>query len=145
LSIYLKYLWIVIKHKWFILSCVRRTGISFLPRLLLHDMSKFLPSEFVPYARYWCKAPERRTEQEIRAYERAKRLHHSRNKHHWQWWLERSDEEIETLYPIPMDFNSLIELVCDWRAAGLAYKGVDDSKNYYVREGPEILFIQKLV
>ena len=138
MSLYLKYFFTIVRHKWYVLMCVRRTGITYLPRLILHDMSKFLPSEFIPYARYWGKEPEERTAQEVSAFEEAKKLHYSRNKHHWQYWFKDFGEGVRHPYLVPMDYDSLFELICDWRAAGLAYNGVDDSKEYYVREGPRM-------
>lgn len=140
MSIYWKYLWTVLKHKWFVLTCVKRTGISFLPRLLLHDLSKFLPSEFFPYARYWAKNPKERTERDVQEFEKAWALHCRRNKHHWQHWLMEPGQGDDRLICSPMDDDSLFELVCDWRAAGLAYNGIDDSKEYYVREGYRMCF-----
>lgn len=53
---YWKYLWYVIRHKWYVmLACFgyrkAHTGMIWLG--LLHDWSKFLPSEFFPYAEHF--------------------------------------------------------------------------------------------
>lgn len=45
---HLLYLRYVLRHKWFVLVAGRRTGAP-LWRLLIHDWSKFLPSEWAPY------------------------------------------------------------------------------------------------
>lgn len=51
---YLKY---VVRHKWFVLIAGLQTGAP-LWRLLIHDWSKFLPSEWIPYARYFYGMPK---------------------------------------------------------------------------------------
>ena len=48
---YWKYLKAVLKHKWFVFIECRKLGIPWLG--VIHDLSKFLPSEFIPYARYF--------------------------------------------------------------------------------------------
>lgn len=48
---YLKYLWYVIRHKWFVfLACCHRR-MYWLG--IIHDWSKLLPSEFFPYAKHF--------------------------------------------------------------------------------------------
>ena len=82
-----------------------RLGIPF--RGALHDLSKFLPSEFIPYAKHfygkWIKESEwhgdirnyvswRSTEMGVREnFEKAWLLHQKRNPHHWQYWLLVND------------------------------------------------------
>jgi hypothetical protein len=52
--LYLKY---VVRHKWFVFVAGLRVGAP-LWRLLIHDWSKFLPSEWRAYARFFYGAPE---------------------------------------------------------------------------------------
>jgi hypothetical protein len=47
----LKYLWSMMRHKWFVFIEACKLGIPWLG--LIHDLSKFAPSEFIPYARYF--------------------------------------------------------------------------------------------
>jgi len=48
---YWKYLWYVIRHKWYVGGECRRQGFIFCG--LFHDWSKLLPSEFFPYAEHF--------------------------------------------------------------------------------------------
>lgn len=51
---YLKY---IVRHKWFVLLAGLQTGAP-LWRLLIHDWSKFLPSEWIPYATFFYGLPK---------------------------------------------------------------------------------------
>ena len=51
MSIYLTYLRMVLRHKFFVFLEACRLGIPWLG--LVHDWTKFLPAEFVPYARWF--------------------------------------------------------------------------------------------
>lgn len=51
MKMYLKYLKSLLLHKWFVFLECRKLGIWWLG--IIHDWSKFLPSEFIPYARYF--------------------------------------------------------------------------------------------
>jgi hypothetical protein len=51
MGIYWKYFKYVVKHKWYVFVACCKQGIIW--RGIIHDMSKFLPSEFIPYARFF--------------------------------------------------------------------------------------------
>jgi hypothetical protein len=113
-------------------------------RGFMHDLSKFLPSEFIPYARYFYgKYP---TVDEVRPvyryeytglyredikrrFDRAWLKHIHRNPHHWQYWLLQEDDGPLKNIPIPPKYLS--EMVADWRGAGKAISGKDDIKTWY--------------
>lgn len=101
--VYLKYLWYVIRHKWYVmLECWKQglywTGVK-------HDWSKFLLSEFIPYARYFygnypsikdIHGDQRNhihtyKEDIEREFNMAWLLHQKRNGHHWQWYILAED------------------------------------------------------
>ena len=85
---YLKY---VARHKWFVWQASRRIGAS--PWLaLVHDASKFRPSEWLPYARTFYGADGSGQYDETPAFNAAWLLHQHRNPHHWQHWLLRPDK-----------------------------------------------------
>lgn len=99
---YLKYL---ARHKWYVFVECCKVGIPI--RGLLHDMSKFRPSEYRPYARYfygtWMEnsnwhgdwrnvIPYEDTQDGVeKAFDFAWLMHQKRNPHHWQYWLLVND------------------------------------------------------
>jgi len=127
--IYLRYLRKVFRHKWFVLLEAWRLGIPWLG--LIHDWSKLLPSELLPYARYFSGGD--RTETMQAAFDVAWLHHQHRNHHHWQRWLltldsARSDGK---LLPLPMPDRYRREMLADWRGAGRAY-GNPDTRGWYL-------------
>lgn len=84
---HLKYLSYVLRHKWFVLVA----GISQrVPLLILifHDWDKFLPDEWMPYARTFYKPNGSKQYEETAEFAYAWMLHQHRNKHHWQHHLK---------------------------------------------------------
>lgn len=96
---YLKY---VLRHKWFVYQAGRKTGVSRW-QLLCHDLSKFRPDEWQPYAFYFYGEPfpdakwygdfrnwepwEHTESGSKHAFNVAWLKHLHRNPHHWQHWL----------------------------------------------------------
>jgi len=80
---YLKY---VARHKWFVFRAGRKTHAP-LWRLLVHDWSKFLPSEWLPYARTFYKSDGSKQYVESPEFNAAWLKHIHRNPHHWQHWV----------------------------------------------------------
>jgi len=149
---HLRYLRSQIRHKWFVfLECVR-LGIPWLG--IVHDLSKFLPSEWIPYARYfygeypdwntmdaWGKSyyggP---TKQSCEHDFNVAWLHHQhRNKHHWQRWILTMDSargsSKTTALPMPDKYRR--EMLADWHGAGRAY-GNPDTASWYLENKSEI-------
>lgn len=131
----------MVRHKWFVFVEACRLGVPWLG--FLHDWSKLLPDEFVPYARFfygnWPKAPEiwRRcpsytgpTEGSVaRDFDMAWLIHQHRNKHHWQYWLLVQDSDDDKILPMPDKCRC--EMLADWRGAGRAITGKDNTKAWY--------------
>ncbi|MDD5395195.1 MAG: DUF5662 family protein [Thiothrix sp.] len=132
---YLKYLWYVLKHKWFVFLECCKLGIWW--RGVTHDFSKFLPSEFIPYARYF-KGTIKRGRNATGYYkpyetgdgnfDRAWFYHQKRNNHHWQYWIIPLDGEGCHALKIPE--MVIREMVADWRGAGKA-QGTPDTVKWY--------------
>lgn len=126
---YIKYLKYVIKHKYYVMiECFKNALIW---RGITHDLSKFLPSEFIPYANYFYgkKGSDikkgrnetgyyKPTDTGDKNFDFAWLLHQKRNRHHWQWWILPTDEEGIKIFEIPEPF--LTEMICDWIGAGKA-------------------------
>lgn len=121
---HLKYGWYVIRHKWFVLVSGRKTGAP-LWRLIIHDWTKFLPSEWFPYVErfYGSSDSPNVTSDFLKAF----RLHESRNPHHWQHWTRGMEEG--SARPMPHGFVK--EMVADWIGAGRAQGKGNDVNDWY--------------
>lgn len=109
-----RYLRYVARHKWFVLLASFETGVPLLG--LLHDLSKFRPGEWLPYARSFYGGE--RTPDVRRAFDYAWDFHQKRNKHHWQHWVLMNDSgEIRAL---DMPYRYMDEALADWYGAGRA-------------------------
>ena len=148
--IYFKYLKYLIRHKWYVfVACCRVTkDLKYKWRLIIlgivHDWSKFRPSEYIPYARYFYGDYPKHNEvtagfkynytglyhEDIeRRFDKAWLYHIHRNKHHWQHWLLQEDDGPLKKIPIPMLY--LLEMIADWRGAGMAITGKDNIVEWY--------------
>lgn len=136
---YIKYFWYVIRHKWFVFVECCKFDYTWLG--LVHDWSKFLPSEFIPYARHFYgdkKSDIKKGRDETGyykagdtgdvAFDFAWLLHQKRNKHHWQWWMLPEDDGGIKLFEMPDKYRE--EMLADWRGAGKA-QGTSNAKVWY--------------
>ena len=133
---YLKYL---IRHKWFVYVAGRKIGCP-IWRLLIHDMSKFRPSEWNPYATtFYDKEGNTRYKPTV-DFNKAWLLHQHRNPHHWQYWLLKLDSGDHKTISIPYDY--VLEMVADWAGAGKAITGEWEVKSWY-EKNKEIIKLHK--
>ncbi|MCI0351247.1 MAG: DUF5662 family protein [Acidobacteriales bacterium] len=74
--------------------------------------------------------PPRFTAESVAAdFNKAWLLHQHRNPHHWQFWiLQEDDGGYEKL---PMPYRYRCEMLADWRGAGLAITGEDNTPEWY--------------
>lgn len=124
---HLKYLRYVLRHKWFVLLAGLRTGAP-LWRLVIHDWSKFLPSEWFAYADYFYGDGG----QNHAAFNRAWLHHQHLNPHHWQHWILNLDDGGFKLLPMPEPL--VREMVADWMGAGRAINGdgsIEATREWY--------------
>jgi len=139
---YVKYLKYLFWHKWYVfVACCEHRLIW---RGLIHDWSKFLPSEFFPYANYfygkrkpieagqssagYCKP----TATDDEAFDFAWLLHQKRNRHHFQFWICPQDDGGTKIFPMPEPYRT--EMLCDWIGAGKAQGKPDTASWYMVNE-----------
>lgn len=126
---YFKY---VIRHKWFVFRAGLKIGVP-LWQLIIHDWSKFLPSEWVPYAYtfYDESGSSRENAGHVKHidFDAAWNHHQKRNKHHWQYWLLFRDNGSNKCIPMPDRY--LKEMVADWMGAGRAITGEWEVQSWY--------------
>lgn len=118
----MRYFWLTLKHKWFVLLAGLRTRAP-LWRLLLHDWTKFLPCELPHYDQQFFGGAG-----DAAGFITAWVHHQNSNPHHWEYWIPRTGHNRCTpAYPdnVPIDMPewAIREMVADWLGAGRAYQG----------------------
>lgn len=101
-------------HKYYVLRAGWWTRAP-LWRLLIHDWSKFTPTEFRGYVRqfYGDKG-------DARAWRRAWLHHQNSNPHHWEYWIVRGPNSFTALV---MPDWAVREMVADWMAMARMLNG----------------------
>ncbi|MDE5764313.1 MAG: catalase [Ruminococcus sp.] len=116
---FLGHLTTVLKHRHMVMYHCFKAGI--FRRGLLHDLSKFSPSEFIPGVIFFqgSRSPNER-EREVNGFSKAWIHHKGRNRHHFEYW---TDYSIITgvLEPVEMPDVYIIEMFCDRVAASKIY------------------------
>ena len=128
---YLKY---IIRHKYYVLFAGVMLGKCSLWQLLLHDMSKFRPSEFFPYAKRFYDENGNSRYQESYSGDVAWNYHIKRNKHHWEYWVYPEFMDINdinlTIITIPPEY--IDEMIIDLIATGKTITGNwNDAISYF--------------
>jgi len=114
---YWKYFLYILEHK-------KNVGIECFKmgmpiHAITHDLSKFFPSEFIGYAKYFYGDKEKYKKD----FDSAWLLHQHRNKHHWDYWV-KSDA-----YPVPMPKKYVKQMVADWQGMGRKFN--DTAESFY--------------
>jgi len=148
----------VARHKKCVFQAGRRRGVP-LWQLIVHDLSKFRPDEWRPYAEWFYGYNGGSWSEILRQYPDAtsriglglsvyalvtralkareamllafvKHLH--RNPHHWQYWVLSSSGENEVkVFEIPARYAR--EMLADWDGAGRAITGKWETPAWYAR------------
>ena len=97
-------------------------GIGLYKQGLLHDLSKYSPTEYFESVKYYqgTSSPIDASKAE-NGYSMAWFHHRGRNLHHHVMWIDNFDETGGT--PILMPYQYFAEMICDYLAAGRAYMG----------------------
>lgn len=128
---HVRYLRIVLRHKWFVLVAGLRVGGIPTWRLVVHDWSKFTRAEWSPYVRRFASGRAGQLDHAADPAEwNAAFAHHVRhNPHHWEYWLTSGHvlQDVPTEMPEPY----AREMVADWMGAGRGYTGRWDVEDWY--------------
>lgn len=125
----------VIRHRHMVMIHCFKAGI--IKRGLLHDLSKFSPTEFIPGVTYFQgnRSPNER-EREVEGASKAWMHHKGRNRHHFEYWTDYNPK-IRKMEPVKMPDVFIFEMFCDRVAASKIYNGADFNYNmpleYYMR------------
>lgn len=123
---YLKY---IIRHKWFVWKASRFYCPHLRWQILVHDLSKFRPQEWIPYARTFYKSDGSGQYVPDEKFNQAWLKHIHRNPHHWQYWVLREDSGDVIALDMPKKY--IEEMVADWAGAGRAITGRWEIKEWY--------------
>ena len=117
---YWKHFKTIFKHKLIVMITCFRAGIIW--RGLLHDNSKFGPTEFFTSAKYFqgTSSPID-AEKKEKGYSYAWQHHKGKNPHHWEYWIDFDNDGSVIASKIP--YRYVVEMVCDWVGAGMVYCG----------------------
>lgn len=108
---------------------------------ILHDLSKYMPSEFIVGARYYqgTQSPNN-AERLDKGYSSAWLHHKGRNRHHYEYWMDYSSKSGAGIIPAKMPLRYVVEMFIDRVAASKNYnKGnyTDDMPlKYYLGGNP---------
>jgi hypothetical protein len=104
---------------------------------LIHDISKFYPTEYALYQyEFFGSAPNDRHDPVTKSRAHfAFKMHYKRNKHHWQYWV--TDWKRRTAQEMPEKY--VREMVADWMGAGRAYAGTWDISHWFNRHFHEAI------
>lgn len=115
----LRYMWLTTKHKVFVFRAGLKTRAP-LWRLVIHDWSKFTPSEAPHYGRQFFGSKD-----DPDGFARAWLHHQNANPHHWEYWISRTghDRASHINGALYMPRWAVREMVADWMGASRAYEG----------------------
>ena len=136
---YFKY---VIEHKKNVFKTAWERGLYM--HAITHDINKFNPKEFMPYANWFfgyhgVKLEKDYNKEQLnnnmsclsrnyleckKNFNKAWKHHYTNNLHHWQHWLDENDKPTNILY------KHIQEMIADWEA--MAIKFGDTAQNYYL-------------
>lgn len=131
--IYYLYIRQVLIHRYHVGVQCWKHGLWFAP--FFHDNSKLSPTEFKAYANYFLGDRDKWKER----FQYAWNNHWKVNKHHHQYWIVdiKKEGKHEVL---KMPARYLVEMYCDWVAAGIAYTGSNNVKRWFVDNYDKMIF-----
>ncbi len=107
-------------HKILVMKHCFRVGLY--KQGILHDLSKYMPSEFLVGCRYYqgTRSPNN-AEREMTGCSTAWLHHKGRNKHHYEYWIDYGLHGEKTLIGMKMPVKYVVEMVMDRIAASKIY------------------------
>lgn len=95
----------------------------------MHDISKWLDSEYMPYTDYFYG--DNKNNQVKDAFNYAWLHHIHENEHHWQHWVLINDEDGTQALEMPEEY--IIEMICDWFAFSFKSGNLKELLNWYTQ------------
>lgn len=124
-------------HRWLVMKGCFSIGLYW--QGICHDLSKYSPAEFLVGARFYQgnRSPNN-AEREKKGYSSSWLHHKGRNKHHYEYWIDYSTENIKGgISPVPMPVKYILEMMMDRIAASKVY-----AKEAYTRHHPWLYYLK---
>lgn len=122
---YIRFLWYIIKHKWYVGIACLEIGLP-LKTALLHDMSKFSKAEFKPYAENFFGNGNKQE------FDKAWKHHWKVNPHHWEHWV------VPPRTVCVMSTEHADEMIADWTGFGRMFGENNAPVDWYLSKYNEI-------
>ena len=126
----------ITRHKLLVMQYCFRVGLY--KQGLLHDLSKYSPTEFLVGAKYYqgTRSPNNAEREDIGV--STSWLHHKgRNKHHFEHWVDYSLDKKHVIMGAPMPRRYVAEMVMDRISASRVYAG-----DAYTDQAPLIYWLR---
>ncbi len=133
---WLKHLKTINHHKMLVMKLCFKLGLY--KQGILHDLSKYSPTEFIVGARYYqgTRSPND-AEREDKGYSSAWLHHKGRNRHHLEYWIDYGLDGEHKMTGMKMPVKYVAEMFCDRVAASKNYRGAEytdsDAYDYYMK------------
>lgn len=136
----MQYFWLTLRHKWFVFLASFKVGLP-IWRALIHDWSKFLPSELPYYNRQFCGNKD-----DPVGFAIAWLHHYHHNSHHWEHWIVESIHSHSSPNRDDCIVNNCLampdvciqEMIADWLGASKAYTGSWDMQKWIIKALPKM-------
>lgn len=131
----------ITRHRHQVIKHCAKAGIPF--QGLMHDLSKYSPTEFIPGAKYYLgtRSPNE-AERAEKGYSAAWLHHKGRNRHHYEYWMDYN-AKTKRMEPVEMPIKYVKEMFCDRLAASKIYQGKNYTEahplQYFMNAKPRIL------
>ena len=123
-----KHFKLITYHKWLVFKLCCKIGEPW--RGVVHDLSKYSPTEFFEGVKYYIGTHSPITEaKKVNGYSKAWLHHKGRNKHHYEYWYDETTKSKTLIMP----YKYAAEMICDKLAAGMAYEGKNFTKEYELK------------
>lgn len=130
----------ITEHKLLVMKNCFKVGLY--RQGIMHDMSKYSPSEFLVGIKYYqgYQSPNN-AEREKLGYSTAWLHHKGRNKHHYEYWIDYSPIKGKGLTGVKMPLKYVVEMFMDRISASKIYekeKYTDESPLEYYEKGRSV-------
>ena len=119
----------ITSHRHMVIRHAFKAGIIW--RGLMHDLSKYTPTEFGAGIKYYADGKYSANENERKdlGYSKAWMHHKGRNRHHFEYWTDYVPHT-KQMMPIKMPKQFVLEMFCDRVAASKIYQGKNYTDNH---------------